>query len=298
MHDPIFSVVIPTHNRPERLLACLAGLAAQAEPFPPFEVLVVNDGERLPSDAELGRLDSRLSVRILSAPGQGPALARNVGAAGARGRYLAFVDDDCVPGPGWLRALAAGFAKNPDAMLGGKTVNALMDNPCADASQLLVEFLSTYYDGSAPERTRFFATSNLAVPAEAFRDIGGFDPQFSHAAGEDRDFCDRWHASGRRSARADDAVVYHHHRLDLQGYFAQHFRYGRGAQRFHRAQRGRVGKVPGAPADFYLNLILYPLTNRTVLRGAARSTLLLAAQAATAAGYLWEAASSEAEPKR
>jgi GT2 family glycosyltransferase len=103
-------------------------------------------------------------------------------------------------------------------------------------SQLLVDFLTAYHDASAPGRTRFFATSNMAVSAEAFHRLGGFDSQFSYAGGEDRDFCDRWHASGGRSAFEPEAVVYHRHPLTMQGYLAQHFRYGRGALRFHRAR--------------------------------------------------------------
>lgn len=36
-----------------------------------------------------------------------PAAARNAGARAARGRHLAFTDDDCWPEAGWLRELAA-----------------------------------------------------------------------------------------------------------------------------------------------------------------------------------------------
>jgi hypothetical protein len=47
------------------------------------------------------------------------------------------------------------------------------------------------------------------------------------------------------------------------------------------------------PARFYLDLVLYPRAHRPPRAAAARAWLLVAAQAATAAGYCWELASTD-----
>lgn len=288
MPDSHFSVVIPTCNRPTALLACLGGLGRLSYPRSRYEVIVVNDGSHLPTAEELAGAAAGVGLRVLHQAHQGPAAARNVGAQAAEGRYLAFLDDDCVPHSEWLTGLGERLERTPDALIGGRTVNALDGDPFSDATQLMVDFLTHYHDASAPDRTRFFATCNLALGTTAFRETGGFDRGFTYAAGEDRDFCDRWHLDGRPSAFAPEAVVHHYHRLDLPGYLAQHFRYGRGALRFHRARRARRQAARTAPLSFYLDLMRYPLAHRPAGQGAARAALLLAAQAATAAGYCWE----------
>ena len=51
---------------------------------------------------------------------------------------------------------------------GGRTVNALPDNPYASASQALIDYLYVYYnEGAAGEP--LFTTSNLALPRARFR---------------------------------------------------------------------------------------------------------------------------------
>src|SRR5439155_15998009 len=43
----------------------------------------------------------------------GPAIARNLAVAEARGEVLAFTDSDCIPEPGWLKAGVAALESDP-----------------------------------------------------------------------------------------------------------------------------------------------------------------------------------------
>jgi glycosyltransferase involved in cell wall biosynthesis len=99
MAGPEISVVIPAFERIGALEGCLHALAAQTLPPSKFEVIVCDDGSRLPvRDAlasTLGALADRLHVRVIRQDNGGPAAARNRGAGAAIGRYLAFTDDDC-----------------------------------------------------------------------------------------------------------------------------------------------------------------------------------------------------------
>ena len=288
--QPLFTVVVPTFNRTDSLEACLQALAAQDFPRDRFEVVVVDDGSAAPPRGIVERLAGRLDVRLLEQANAGPAAARNAGAAAARGAYLAFTDDDCLPDPRWLGALAAAASLHPGSAVGGRVVNALGDGVYATASQMLIDFLYDYYN-AADTGGRFFITSNLALPAARFRDVGGFDVSFPLAAAEDRDVCDRWREQGFEMAYAPAAVVRHAHALTLRSFCRQHLNYGRGAHHLHRARSRRgEGRLRVEPLRFYSRLILYPVSKGAGRRAPALSLLALLSQVMYASGYALERA--------
>lgn len=288
--DPLISVVIPTHNRPRQLGACLGALAKSSYPPERFEVLVVDDGGMPPVTAQV-LPTSNLEVRLHRQQNAGPAAARNAGAALARGSLLVFTDDDCLPGPRWLEALAARAEAQPGHLIGGATINALQDNVFSAASQDLVSYLYEYALEQEADSawSPFFTSNNLAVPADGFERIGGFDAGFPLAAGEDRDFCDRWSEQGLPMTFAPDARVMHAHRLDLRSFCRQHWNYGRGAFHFHRS-RARRGADPvrPQPLTFYLDLLRFPFDRTSRSRATIQAALLAVSQAMNAAGYCYE----------
>jgi glycosyltransferase involved in cell wall biosynthesis len=282
-HRPAVSVVVPTYDRPDRLARCLDALARCEAPDGGFEVVVVDDGSPEPLDDVVDRFRDRLDLRLERQAKAGPAAARNTGAALARGRLLAFTDDDCTPEPAWLIALAAAAEAAPGAMLGGRTRNGAGDDRYAEASQALADRISPV------DEPRFFPSNNLAVPADGFAAVGGFDTRFARAAGEDRDLCHRWIGSGRALAAVPEAVLWHHHRFTFRSYWRQHHNYGRGAFRFRAVEVGRSGDDLGIRGvGGYLGLVLDPLRRRPGRRGAIVSGLVAISQAAVASGYAAE----------
>ena len=143
---PIFSIIIPTYNRPDQLFSCLQAIDGLTYPHDRFEVIVVEDGSRTPLDGIVGTFSHRMAVKLISQNNSGPANARNRGAAEAKGEILAFTDDDCTPSAGWLHALADTFRDGPDCGIGGKTINTLTDNLYAETSQMLLDYLYEYYN--------------------------------------------------------------------------------------------------------------------------------------------------------
>jgi GT2 family glycosyltransferase len=287
MTFPFFSIIIPTYNRPQPLRACLESLARLDYPRDRFEVIVVDDGSEIPPDRAVSSSGHELDVTFLTQAHAGPAVARNTGAARAQGEYLAFTDDDCAPASDWLRALAARLAQTPDAAIAGRVINALPDNPYSSASQLLISYLNTYYNAD-PDRARFLTSNNLALPADRFHALGGFDKRFS-IGGEDRDLCDHWLYQGHRVIYAPEVLVYHAHWLTLRGFWRQHFNYGRGGFHFHRthAQRGQ-DRIRFEPLSFYLNLLRAPASPILGHRAPVVTALLLLSQIANAAGFFGE----------
>ncbi|HSJ15407.1 MAG TPA: glycosyltransferase [Longimicrobiales bacterium] len=285
--SPDLSVVVPTFNRPERLSRCLEGLSRQTTGRDAFEVIVVDDGGAASLEDVIARFGDTLQVRLLRQPNAGPAAARNAGASAARGRVLAFTDDDCVPGPGWLEHMRSAWRLHPTGLIGGTTVNALAGNVFSEASQELVAYLYSYHD-AASGQPAFFTSNNMALARDLFLE-GPFDTSFRLAAGEDREFCDRWLARGRTLHFAREAVIHHYHDLDPRRYWRQHFNYGRGAFHFHVARARRSGAVRLEPISFYTGLLRFPLhSRRPLLRRTSLSFWLGVSQAANAAGYFYE----------
>lgn len=283
--QPFFSIITPTYARPDRLAACLQAIVRLRYPRECFEVLVVDDGSQAPPEALVASFARQCNVSLIMQPHAGPATARNTGAARAKGAYLAFTDDDCTPAPDWLQTLAARFAASPDCAIGGRTRNELSRNLYSTASQLLIDYLYAYYNANANE-ARFFASNNLALPATHFRGIGGFDTTFSLAAGEDREFCDRWLHHGYRMIYAPEVLVYHYHALTLYTFWKQHFNYGRGAFCFRQSRVQRdLAPIRLEPLAFYLDLLRYPFSRTQGQQALRLAALLILSQGANAAGF-------------
>jgi len=220
------------------LSGCLEALVKSCLPSEHYEVIVVDDGSPSDVQAVAARFQNPCQLQYLRQENRGPAAARNAGAAIARGEFLAFTDDDCRPDPTWLFRLESRLRGNPDVMVGGRTVNALVSNAYSQASQLILDVVYRYYNQQGGQ-ARFFASNNVALARDQFLELGGFDTGFTRAAAEDRDFCDRWSHRGWKLVYEPEAVVNHAHALNLFRFCKQHFDYGRGAYRYHELRAHR-----------------------------------------------------------
>ena len=283
------SVVVPTHGRHASLTRCLAGLAAQTLPREMFEVIVSDDGSATPVAPTVEAFADRMTVSVVRRSHAGPAAARNEGARHARGEFVAFTDDDCVPAPTWLETLADRIRKSPGTLIGGSIVNLLPDDPYATATQLIMNCVYDYYARSVSDH-RFFSTSNLAVPTNRFWLLDGFSERFQRAAGEDYDFCARWSEAGFPNEYAPEVEVGHAHGHTLGSFWRQHYGYGRALLRVREGMARRHGRsgIDLESPGFYRQILTYPLKHSADGRGARNAALVLLAQIATATGGLRE----------
>jgi len=90
--DPKVSVIVRTRDRFGLLGEALSALRSQR--MQDFETLVVNDGGKEPPRELLDPPPGRGLTLLSSEPPHGRTRALNTGVAAARGRYLAFLDDD------------------------------------------------------------------------------------------------------------------------------------------------------------------------------------------------------------
>ncbi len=279
---PRFSVVIPTRNRAAAVDRCLTALAEQDVTPADFEVIVVDDGSEISLEEIAARHSGLLNLRYLRQAPHSPARARNWGLREASGDYVIFLDDDCIPQSGWLRAFDHAFLRAPEAGLGGRIDNAPENTIFGRASQALISFLYGYFSEN-PDAVPFFCSNNLAFPRLKLLGLSGFDESFPFAAGEDRELCARWREAGELRL-AGDAVVLHRQALSFTGFLAQHFRYGIGAATFWEKRHNHTGG--GAklmPLRFYRQMLAYPF--RREERKFTVAALILLSQAANASGY-------------
>ena len=187
MSGPAISVVVPTRNRSARLRALLESLEQQKGPA--FEVIVVDNA----SDDDTRAIVEAKRARGIRLPEpMGPAVARNVGWQEARGGLVVFTDDDVVASDGWLASLAAAHAREPEAVIQGRT-----EPDPRELDRLSAFARSQSASGPGP----WFQTCNIAYPRALLERLGGFDEWFWDAAGEDTDL-------GWRAVEAGARVIY------------------------------------------------------------------------------------------
>lgn len=214
-----FSVIVCSHDGRERIDACLAAIRAMDGTG--FETILVDDGS---ADGMADHVETNHPwVKVLRLEPCGLSAARNAGAAAAKGKFLAYTDDDCEPDRGWLAGLARCFASGWDAAGGpnlpppprGREQAVIAAAPGAPSHVMLNDDEAEHLPGC-----------NLAVARAAFEAVGGFDPRF-RTAGDDVDFCWRLRDAGLRLGFAPGAFVWHHRRATVGGYLRQQLGYGK-----------------------------------------------------------------------
>lgn len=248
----VATVVVPTFGRPRQVEACLEALTAQTL-REPWEVVVVDDGSPEPLTGLAERFAGRLDLRVIRQDNAGPAAARNRGVGEARGTFIAFTDDDCLPERDWLATLVGAARERPYALVGGTTINGLPHELFASTSQMIVDLVYEHFNAD-PERAYFFASNNVLCPRERFLALGGFDATFPRAGAEDRDFCDRWRMAGWPLVWRPAARVEHRHSQTLWKFLDLHYRYGRGARLYQARRRIRQSGTMQDDLGFHATL--------------------------------------------
>ncbi len=287
------SVIIPTHTRTVSLKNCLEALAASDFPPDDFEVIVVDDGSPDPVAPQLQELSRILKLVLLRQENEGAGAARNLGARHARGPFLAFTDDDCLPEAGWLRAIHVRLAAGSRCALGGETKNAAPDNVYARVSHLLSHKAYGRYEAD-PSAILFLTSNNFAMAQQWFEQEGGFHEGLRPAY-EDRELSDRLVRSGYRLVYAPDAVVGHHRPMTLLSFLRQHMGYGRAAFVYYWRCQGST--QPGA--RFFLFRAMREAALESCGWGKLWAPLLvMLSQAAALAGMIRGAAAHRATDRR
>jgi glycosyltransferase involved in cell wall biosynthesis len=114
---PIFSIIIPTHNRRHLVPRAITSVLQQS--LADIELIVVDDGSTDDTREVVEGIDDARLIYV-SQRNAGAAAARNHGARLATGSYLTFLDSDDEALPDWLGSLHRGFEEhNADIVCSG-----------------------------------------------------------------------------------------------------------------------------------------------------------------------------------
>lgn len=215
-----FSILICSRERPDDLERCLSALMALRDK--PLEIILIDndpvtDGNRNVAERFPG-------VRYVCEPRRGLDNARNRAIREARGAFVAFIDDDAVADPLWLRGLAMPYADPRVQCVTGLTMPLELETD----AQILFEKI-TGFSLRGFERRVFRsppgdclavggvgAGANMSFRRSIFDVLGPFDPALDAgpwaATGGDHEYFSRILRNGDTIVYTPAALNWHKHR--------------------------------------------------------------------------------------
>jgi glycosyltransferase involved in cell wall biosynthesis len=175
MNCPLFSIILPTFNRPRHLPRAIRSVLRQG--VAEFELIVVDDASDEPYARRICTEIADQRIEVLEADSNGGvAAARNRGIEVAKGTYVSFLDDDDEYVPNFLQITAAALrSEDYNVAIAWSSVASSAVRKCPgqeiDIEELFLEFLEAG------------AGCGVTIRSDCLRDLGGFVEEFT--VGED-----------------------------------------------------------------------------------------------------------------
>jgi len=214
---PTISIIIPVWNNNQILSQCLKSLENQA--FNNFEIILIYNGSSQNVLDVFVSTNQLINIRVRKlSQNQGFAVANNIGARLARGKWLALLNADAFPQPEWLENLLAATRENPEyTVFTSQQIQFHASNfldGTGDSYHVSGLAWRRYYNRPVQEYGSQTEEVFSACPAAAlylrddFLQAGGFDEDyFSYF--EDVDLGFRLRLAGKKCLYVPDAVVHH-----------------------------------------------------------------------------------------
>jgi glycosyltransferase involved in cell wall biosynthesis len=234
MSDPQISAIICTHNREEYLGAAIDSVLQQD--FYSYEVVVVDNAS---SDRTREIVAERLShprLNYVYEPILGLSMARNTGAKEALAPILAYIDDDAVASPLWLKTIYHAYQSNQKLAIAGGKVTLLWPDgltvPNWLSSELQVS-LGAYNLGDAIVYINNSDLTprgvNYSIRRTFLEQVGGFNVKLGRVgknllSNEELHMTELALQEGWQVAYLPDAIVAHHvalERLERRWFLSQ-----------------------------------------------------------------------------
>jgi GT2 family glycosyltransferase len=267
------SVVIPTHDEPERLRAALLSLSAQQYSTKGMEIIVVDDASSRCASGSLHTAASPFSLKLIRhETNQGRARARNTGLRAATGELIVFLDSDMTVGPDFLQAHAS-LHRNQANIVAIGNINF--------APQIPPNCMTRYIESRGVHRLtdnqvvpfKCFVTGNSSMRRDLLLKAGLFDENFTAYGGEDLELGYRLHQLDAVFRYAPDALSWHHHLRSLDQFCQLMHSYGRQSLPILLTKHPELARLlrtdfleefPLSPRRLFLNLALSGIVYRPI----------------------------------
>lgn len=282
---PALSVVVCTHERPRYLTACLEGLARQdaLSCGATTEIIVVDSASEPGSAAEIKRIAQDANAILLREEQPGLSRARNRGLAEARAPWTAYLDDDSVPEPDWLRNLIARIrVLPPDAAAVGGRILPEWESPLPVwwPTSLRGVLTIVEWEGAGevgvdlPPEVDIYG-ANMAFGTEALRRVGGFPEDLGRVggrllSGEEVEVVERLRNAGYRCFYEGAATVRHYIQAERlrPAWLLSRLHWQGATDALRDRARHASSRLPRAAAKLALQapLLLWPHRSPSLLR--------------------------------
>jgi len=220
-----YSFIIPVYNRPEEIRELLQSMAV-LEFSAPFEVVIIEDGSTISSEAVVKEFEQLLQINYHYKQNTGPGDSRNFGMMQAKGNYYIILDSDVILPANYLQEVDTYLSSHFVACFGGPDgAHESFTKLQKAINYAMTSFLTTGgIRGGKKSVGKFQPRSfNMGLSKEAFEATRGFG--LIHP-GEDPDLSLRLLDLGFESVLIPDAIVFHKRRIDWDKFYIQVNKFG------------------------------------------------------------------------
>ena len=218
MNEPLVSIVIPTHDRKEKLERLIRSILESNYPKDRLGIIVVDDASTDGTYECINRLFPQVKV-ICNEEEKLVAESRNIGIRASKGKYIFIIDDDNVVDKNTIKELVEFMEKHPEVGVVGPIMYFLRDPKriwCAGVKRnywtTITKFIgfNTVDDGSLKEPYESEDLPNaFMVRREVFEKVGLFNSRLFPIHYEEADFCQRVRKAGYKVMVVPTAKVWH-----------------------------------------------------------------------------------------
>ena len=219
------SFIIPIYNRPEEAQELLKSFTDLEGPKD-FEIVIVEDGSTISSEAVVKQYQSKLNISYYFKENSGPGDSRNYGMRKAKGSYFIILDSDCVLPQKYLSNVIHSLQANYVDCFGGPDAAHQSFTPIQKAINFaMTSFMSTGgIRGKKSSINKFQPRSfNMGLSKKAFEATNGFGRVHP---GEDPDLSIRLWDLGFETKLIPEAHVFHKRRISWSKFYKQVNKFG------------------------------------------------------------------------
>ncbi|MCO6472633.1 MAG: glycosyltransferase [Melioribacteraceae bacterium] len=218
-----YSIIIPTYNRANSLLPLVNTIIELNKDNQEVEIIIVDDGSTDNTSEIISKIEYD-HLRYLQIENSGPAFARNRGAEIAKGDFLIFIDDDCIPAKNYFLILNQTIESNSYDAFGGQSKNKIAENKLAE----FYDKINSFYFSNQHNNNKFLMSNNMICKRDIFWEESGFDERFTIGA-EDRELAIRLADKQYKVGFVEELSVNHYHDFSLRSFLFQYYKFGRGS---------------------------------------------------------------------
>lgn len=251
--DVIITAVICTCNRHELLSKSIESLINQSLEKEKYQILIVDNNSTQDTRSLVEDYRKKVSnIDYIFEPAQGLSKARNIGWKHARGKYVAFIDDDAQASPQWLENIILRFEDLNDncALVSGSVFPIWEVPPPKWLTKRMKRFLSLIeridHIGEVADEN-YLAGTNISYKKACLLEVGGFNEELGRKKGcllsmEELHLKRKLHRYGYKSFYQPQIRVDHfipENRLKRKWFFKRFFWQGRSEARSFIMMNGK-----------------------------------------------------------